>query len=223
MKYYYKNPDEADGLWKRYIQQDIFSAVNAIAASFCGVDWSSRFVHYLRLYSDLSWEDMAEQPERYKSKKLDDVFAYIMFVQDKMASMFGEHSEWHSLIQKVGDEQYKTGQYNPDALKEPYKAVKQFTEILKNLIYETGSSPTAATKASEDPNVKKMEKDIESLTGGVGHEENVATLCSGLNEIDTMILTNVLIVMNTYAKTDADPTFKLVLNILRQAVKLAKL
>ena len=183
------------------LEGDIFSHIKRRASVNCGGKWSDGFVQFMRTYSKLDWDDLAENAKKHATTEMEDTFAYMQFISARVMKELGKDSEFNNLCNQIHQTVQGGGSPDMAALQKPYAFVKQFLQICQHLIYQV--KDTDNDYQEDDDSIQpstgsaaQIEQIVEQQIKGDG--ENLAILLSQMNRIDRTAMKNVLFIMKFF-------------------------
>lgn len=114
---------------------NIYQAIIERASATCGTTWGRKFGHFLELYRKLDWIEMSNNAKAYNTKEVANLYAYMLFVCDKVIKLLGSKSENAKIIRELADKENKNpGTMNLAEWKAPHKDVEAFLKICEGML-----------------------------------------------------------------------------------------
>lgn len=135
---------ELRAIKKRYLKmkaagqrptQNIYQAIMERASATCGITWGRKFSQFLEMYRKLDWEEMARNAKRYNEKDLANMYAYMLFVSDKVIKYLGANSENGQIIEALAQEENENkGVVDLSKWEKVKKPVETFLKICEGML-----------------------------------------------------------------------------------------
>ena len=129
---------------KRYIHdqkagkrptESIYTVIERTACHTCGVSWGRKFGQFIEVFRKLNWIEMSNNADKYNTKDISNLYAYILFVCDKAIKLYGTDSHNYAETKRLAS----IAVADPNAFKiEDWKPiwndVEPFLKICKGML-----------------------------------------------------------------------------------------
>jgi hypothetical protein len=176
--YYYEHPENK----ARWITGDFLADVQRSAVKTLGVDWAAGFIQFIKIYSRLNWEGMAEDPKKYATENMSDTFAYLQFIANKVNKTMPDFA---AKIDQMHDE-FEAGTLDISQYSDVGTFIWQLAQIVTELIFKiewTGKKSDMSSDAQKAADA--IEKEVD------GEGELVAILLGMIRQASQENLENI--------------------------------